>query len=138
MSRQQTSSNTVPLVGIGIFLIFGACMAAFAATTLLWPGTLLDNAWRLNPAAYAQLSTRRNLFALMFAGLSFALGCSAIGWFRRRRWGWALAVIIISIQVAGDFGNLVRGDLLRGSTGVLIAGALLAYMCRPAVRNEFY
>jgi hypothetical protein len=74
----------------------------------------------------------------VFAALSFALAGSAIGWFRRRRWGWALAVIIISIQVAGDFGNLLRGDLLRGSTGVLIAGALLAYMCRPVVRNAFY
>ncbi len=31
-------------------------MAALAGTTLVFPGTILDRAWRLNPVAYAQLA----------------------------------------------------------------------------------
>ncbi|MGB8114043.1 MAG: hypothetical protein WCF22_09720 [Candidatus Sulfotelmatobacter sp.] len=42
-------------VAIGIFLVFGAAMAALAATTLLWRGTGLDRIWTLNPTAYRQL-----------------------------------------------------------------------------------
>jgi hypothetical protein len=128
---------SAPFRAIGVFLVFGASMAALAALTLLWPGTALDRAWALNPMAYAQLSTRPRLFGSMFVLLSFALTCSAVGWFRMRRWGWGLAVTIISIQVAGDFGNLLRGDLLRGLTGFLIAGGLLVYLLRPKVRKAF-
>lgn len=42
---------------------------------------------------------------------------SAIGWYRQRRWGWALSVLIIATQVAGDFVNLLRGEFLQGVAG---------------------
>lgn len=128
---------SAPFRAIGVFLVFGAIMATLAALTLLWPGTALDRAWTLNPLAHAQLSTRPRLFGSMFVLLTVTLTCAAIGWFRLRRWGWDLAVTIISIQVAGDFGNLLRGDLLRGITGFLIAGGLLVYLLRPTVRKTF-
>ncbi len=62
---------------------------------------------------------------------------AAIGWIRRRFWGWALAVIIIASQVLGDLVNAVRGEFLKGSVGVVIAGALLIYLLRSNVRNAF-
>jgi hypothetical protein len=46
-------------------------------------------------------------------------------------------VVIIAIQVLGDIVNLVRGDLLRGATGVIIAGALLIYVLSPRIRAAF-
>ena len=39
--------------------------------------------------------------------------------------GWRLAVVIISKRFLGDVVNCIRGDWLRGGTGVIIAGALL-------------
>ena len=51
--------------------------------------------------------------------------------------GMEIAVAIIGTQVLGDVVNLVRGDLLRGGTGVIIAGALLLYLLRPRVRAAF-
>jgi hypothetical protein len=51
--------------------------------------------------------------------------------------GWRLAVAIIATQVIGDIVNLVRGDWLRGGTGVMIAGALLLYLLTPRVRAAF-
>ena len=43
-----------------------------------------------------------------------------------RRCAGRLALVIIATQVLGDVVNCVRGDLLRGETGVIIAGALFA------------
>ncbi len=122
---------------MGIFLFFGAAMAILAATTLLWRGTALDRLWALNPTAYRQLAPLGGTVGTLFLLLGTALITAGIGWFRRHLWGWGLAVVIISTQVLGDVVNCVRGDLLRGGTGVIIAGALLLFLLQPKVRAMF-
>jgi len=122
---------------IGVFLMFGTVMACLAGTTLLWRGTFLDCAWTLNPTAYKQLSPLGSKVGILFLLLSIALLISGIGWFRRRLWGWRLAVAIIATQILGDIVSLARGDQLRGATGVVIAGALLIYLLSPRIRAAF-
>jgi hypothetical protein len=122
---------------IGIFLFFGAVMAGLAAITLLWQGTPLDRLWVLNQMAYNRLVPMGRTVGILFLLLSVALAMAGIGWFRRRPWGWRLAVVIIATQVVGDLVNCVRGDLLRGGTGVIIAGALLLFLWRPKIRDSF-
>jgi hypothetical protein len=140
MSSATTVRTASPLAmsAVGIFLIFGASMSALAGTTLVWRGTALDKVWVLNQSAYEQLSPAGMSVGVIFLLLSATLVAAAVGWFKRRLWGWGLAVGIISTQVAGDFVNLFRGDLLRGSTGLTIAGALLFYLLRPQVRATFH
>lgn len=65
------------------------------------------------------------------------LAAGAIGWFKRQRWGWGLALAVIATQVLGDLVNIFMGDLLRGGTGFLIAGTLLLYLLRPQLRSAF-
>jgi hypothetical protein len=122
---------------IGVFLFFGAIMASLAATTLLWRGTALDRLWALNPSAYKQLAPLGSTVGVLFLLLSATLTTAGLGWFRRRRWGWRLAVIIIAMQVLGDVVNCFRGDWLRGGTGVIIAGALLLFLLLPRIRVTF-
>jgi hypothetical protein len=122
---------------IGVFLFFGAIMASLAATTLLWRGTPLDRLWALNPMAYKQLAPLGRMFGILFLLLGAALATAAIGWFRRRLWGWRLAVAIITTQVLGDVVNCVRGDWLRGGTGAIIAGALLLFLLQLRIRAAF-
>jgi hypothetical protein len=122
---------------IGIFLFFGAVMAGLAAITLLWRGTPLDRLWVLNQMAYKRLVPMGRAVGILFLLLSGALTTAGIGWFRRRPWGWRLAVVIIATQVVGDLVNCVRGDLLRGGTGVIVAGALLLFFWRPKIRDSF-
>jgi hypothetical protein len=69
--------------------------------------------------------------------LGAILTTAGIGWFRRRPWGWRLAVVIIATQVLGDVVSFVKGDLLRGGTGVIIAGALLLFLLQPKMRATF-
>jgi hypothetical protein len=129
--------TTPGFTAIGIFLFFGAVMSSLAATTLLWRGTALDRVWALNPTAYKQLASLGGTVGILFLLLGAALTTAGIGWFRRRLWGWRLAVVIITVQVLGDMANCVRGDWLRGGVGIIIAGALLLFLLRPRIRATF-
>jgi len=122
---------------IGAFLFFGSGMAALAATSLIWRGTLLEPMWRLNPDAYQKLAPLGAVVGMAFVFLSAMLAAAGIGWFRRRFWGWVLAVAIIATQVLGGVVNLLRRDVIGGATGIIIAGALLWYLLQPAVRAFF-
>ena len=122
---------------MAVFLVFGATMATLAGITLLFPGSFLDPVWRLNPEAGEQLRQLGRGIGIAFLGLGAAMVAAAIGWIRRRFWGWALAAIIIASQVLGDLVNALRGEFLKGAIGVAIAGALLVYLLRPRVRRVF-
>ena len=122
---------------VGVFLVFGACMSGLAGTTLVWQGTALDKVWDLNPGAYRKLVPLGRAVGLLFLLLSATMFVASVAWFKRRFWGWGLAVGIISTQIAADAVNLFSGDYLRGGTGLTIAGALLYYLLRPEVRNTF-
>jgi hypothetical membrane protein len=125
-------------VAIGIFLFFGMAMAALVGTTLLWPGTELDRIWLLNPRAHFQLAPLGPRVEWAFLLLALALGTAGIGWFQKKRRGWRLAVCIIAIQMLGDLVNVMRGDFIRGLPGIVIAGALLAYLCRSTIKKLFH
>lgn len=91
--------------------------------------------WALNRQAHIQLAVLGRVAAIPFGVVSLALACAAVGWFRRRRWGWTLGVSIIAINAAGDLVNLAIGERLKGCVGVVIAGLLLVYMTRRGVRD---
>lgn len=112
-------------------------MASLAAITLLWRGTPLDRLWVLNPMAYKRLAPLGITVGILFLLLGAALVTAGVGWFGHRLWGWRLAVVIIATQVVGDVVSCVRGDLLRGGTGVIIAGALLLFLLQPKIRDGF-
>ena len=112
-------------------------MAALAGTTLVWPGTTLDRIWVLNQSAHRQLAPLGPKVGWAFLLLALALGAAAVGWFQKKKWGWRLAVCIITTQVLGDLLNLIRGDYIRGATGAVVAGVLLIYLCRPRIRTLF-
>jgi hypothetical protein len=122
---------------IGVYLFFGATMASLVGATLSWPGTSLDRIWVLNPNAHKHLVTLGKTAGIFFLLLGATLALAGTGWFKRRLWGWGLAVAVIATQVLGDLVNFVRGDLLRGGVGFSVATVLLFYLFRPAVRAVF-
>jgi hypothetical protein len=141
MSFHQGSIRSPVPLGIkafGIFLLFGAVIASLAGTTLVWQGTPLDRIWILNSRAHNDLAPFGRSIGILFFLLAATLAIASAGWFKRRRWGWRLAVAIIATQVFGDLVNIVRGDLVRGVIGFLIAGILLLYLFfSPRIRSAF-
>lgn len=131
------TKSSAGINAVGVFLFFGAAMAFLAGTTLLWRGTILDHVWTLNAPAYRRLAPFGRTVGVPFLLLGAALLVAGTGWFRRRLWGWGLAVAIIAIQVLGDLVNAFMGDVLRGAIGLVVAGALLAYLLLPEVRMAF-
>jgi hypothetical protein len=125
------------IIAVGIFLFFGAMMAALAGTTLVWQGSTLDRLWILNPRAYKELAPHGKAVGIPFLLLGLTIAVAGVGWFKRRPWGWRLAVGIIGVQVLGDLANAFLGDLVRGGVGFIIAGTLLSYLLRPEVRAAF-
>jgi hypothetical protein len=122
---------------IGAFFVFGATMAGYAAVTLLEPGTFLDALWTLNQTGHAGLLTLGTGGALLFVVVCAGMVVASVGWFRRRLWGWRIAVAIVAINMVGDIMNFGLGERLKGTVGVLIAGLLLIYISRSAVRDYF-
>jgi hypothetical protein len=133
--RRQRS--TIAIIAFGIFLVFAATMACLAGAMLLYPRTPLDGLWVLNPRGHRDLAPLGKRIGVPFLLLAVTLSVSAFGWFRKRPWGWRLAVAILAIQVFGDFVNLFLGHFLEGMSGAAIAGALLFYILRPRVRAVF-
>jgi hypothetical protein len=125
------------IIAVGIFLLFGAIMACLAGTTLVWRGTVLDGIWPINAPAYRRLAPFGKTVGIPLLLLGATMAVAGTAWFKRRVWGWRLAVAIIAIQVFGDLVNTFMGDLVRGGVGFVIAGALLLYLLRPQVRCAF-
>jgi len=133
---KRHSSNRA-FTAVGIFFYFAMTMALYAGITLLHPGTVLDHLWSLNPDAHRDLLPFRKPAGVLFLLLAATAATAGLGWFRRRIWGWRMAVLGISTQVLGDCVNLVRGDFLRGGAGLLIGGALLIYLLSAKVKSNF-
>lgn len=112
-------------------------MALLAATTLIFPDTRLDGVWKLNPRAHQELVPFGKIAGFGFALLAAALALAAFGWFRRRLWGWRLAIALIAAQVLGNLVNLFRGRILEGAVGISIATALLVYLLTEPIRVLF-
>jgi uncharacterized membrane protein len=98
-----------------------------------WPFACVGQRVPFRTYIFAKAQVKRDLGNF---GLTAMVG-AAIGWIKRRFWGWALAVIIIASQVLGDLVNALRGEFWKGAVEVVIAGALLVYLLRPRVRAIF-
>jgi len=124
-------------LAIGNFLLWGAAMATVAGITLIFPGTLLDRVWVLNPKGHAGLTALGRWIGFLFPVLGLLLAAAGIGWLRRRFWGWMLAVLLIGGNALGDAIRMATGAWLEGAAGVVIAGALLLYIISSRVRDYF-
>jgi hypothetical protein len=137
-SPAPAKTSLLALTAVGIFIVFGACMASLAGASLIFPGTSVSRIWVLNPRAYVQLSPFGKTAGITFLLLGAILGIAAAGWFNRRVWGWRLVACIITTQILGGAINGYSGRLFEGLTGLIVAGALLVYLLQPRVRSAFH
>lgn len=112
------------------FFAFGATMCSLTMILLIFPGTSLDTAWRLNPDAHQAFQTLGKASALLMFVVGTACAFAAIGMWQGSQWGMRLAVVILSVNILADlFNALVRHDL-RTLIGLPIGGAMMVYLIR--------
>jgi hypothetical protein len=122
---------------IAIFFAIATCILLGVGTALLRPGTILEVTWKLYPARRALLMPYRMWLGPGFLILAIVMVSASIGCFRRRIWGWWLAITIFVINGLSDAGQILIGHFLEGAIGVAVASAILFYLSRPKVRGTF-
>lgn len=105
-------------------------MCSLTIALLLFPGTALDNLWRLNPDAYVALGSLGNWALVLMAVVGSACAFAAVGLWRGARWGRRLAIVILSLNIAGDLFNAVGRHDYRALIGLPIGGAMIFHLSR--------
>lgn len=122
---------------IAIFFAIATSILLGVGIALLRPGSMLKVIWKLYPARRALLMPYRMWLGPGFLVLAIVMVSASVGCFRRRIWGWWLAIAIFVINGLSDAGQILIGHLLEGGIGVAVAGAILFYLSRPKVRGTF-
>jgi len=123
---------------LSAFFVFGACASGLSFLTLLLPGGPLDVLWRVNPTGHEALRSARAMGVILMAVVCIACALTARGLWLRKRWGYRLALAMLTINLAADLSNgLLRGDY-RTLVGLPIAGAMIAFLLSPSVRAVFH
>ena len=65
------------------------------------------------------------LSGLGFTILSIASAITAIGVFRRKRWGWWLAMMFVGINALAASGHFVLDLTVANAIGPVVAGAIV-------------
>ena len=122
---------------IAIFFAIATCILLGVGMALLMPGSMLESIWKIYPARRSLLMPYRMWLGPGFLILAIFMVSASIGCFRRRMWGWWLAVAIFFVNGLSDAGQFIVGHFLEGGIGVAAAGAILFYLSRPKVRDTF-
>ena len=103
-------------------------MSGLAAMMLIYPGSVLDALWRLNPRAHDSLHAMGVWAVALMLSACFACAGAATGLKRRRLWGFWIAVAILGINFVGDLVNAVFAHDWRTLIGLPIGIIMLAYL----------
>jgi hypothetical protein len=126
------SATPIGMKLLALFFAFGTCMCALTIVLLIFPGTMLDSLWRLNPEAHAAFQSLGWLSILLMATVGTACGLAAIGLARNTTWGCWLGILVLTVNLVGDLTNALLRHDLRTLIGVPIAGAMMVYLYRCA------
>lgn len=132
-------TNTRPLMVTFLIILFatGSVASLFAVITLIFPGSFLDVAWRVNPRAH-EAFTRIGPWSVVLMSVVFvACLLTAIGLWRRFEWGYWLALVMLIVNLVGDAINVIAGTDRRAIVGIPIALILLLYLMRRNTREHF-
>jgi hypothetical protein len=122
-------------------VLFLACAISFlTGTSLLFPQVGWHRLWELNRPAYAFLSRGdlEPIAGMLLLALGMVTAIAAWGLLRGRRWAWWIAVSVFAVNGLGDLVTLaVRGDVVRGGSGMVIASLFLFLLMRSRTRRYF-
>jgi hypothetical protein len=122
---------------LGAFFAFACLACSLAGVSLLTPGGALDWIWLIKPEEHGLLLALGPWMGAAFLALALAMAAASLGTFRRRRWGWWLAVLIFAVNGAGDAARIPAGAALQGAIGDAATALILWWLTRPRDRQLF-
>ena len=121
----MTYPNRPPGINaLGLFFLFGAAMSGLAAVMLMFPGTVLEPLWRLNPRAHEGFAAMGLWAVFLMLVVSGACATAVLG---LRRCNW-MALAILSINIGGDATHAMITHDWRVLIGLPIGGAMVVYL----------
>ncbi|MEP6820275.1 MAG: hypothetical protein ABJA18_12130 [bacterium] len=137
--HDESAKKTRPLgvTALSIFFVIATAITLIASISLLFPGSFLEPLWRLNPRGRAGLGAIGVWAIILFVFIGSACALAAIGLWRGARLGYAMAIVVLSINLLGDVVNVVSGTEPRAAIGIPIVILILAYLVTQSVRDFF-
>lgn len=112
-------------------------MSFISAASLLFPGSFLEPVWWLNPRAHEAFTGIGAWAVVLMCAVSLACAASSWGLWRGARWGYRVAVILLTINLLGDLVNVLTGTERRALAGVPVVVVILLYLWSKRVRRFF-
>ena len=139
MSASQTIPDRRPfgVTALSIFFCVATAITLVAAVSLLFPNGFLEPIWKLNPRGRAGLGAIGIWAVLLFTVVCLACAVAAIGLWRGARYGYAMAITVLTINSLGDLFNVISGTEPRAIIGIPIVILILAYLLTTKVRRFF-
>jgi hypothetical protein len=125
------------ITALSILFLVGAVMSSVSSVTLAFPGGPLEPLWRLNQPAHEAFGRMGGWAILLLLAVGAACGLGAVGLWRGERWGYALGVVLITVNLAGGVANLVLGTDPRAAAGIPIAAGILLFLLSRRARSFF-
>jgi len=124
MKDQRTPRG---ITALALFFVFGSLMSGLAFFMLLFPGSPLEPLWRLNPKGQEGFAAMGSWSLLLMFVVCLGCAGAALGLWRRKRWGYWMALVILSVNLLADITNALTVDK-RTLIGIPIAGVMIAYL----------
>lgn len=125
------------VTAMSTFFMFGTLMSLLAATSLAFPGSILEPLWRLNPGARQEFAGIGLWGVGMMLAVCAATAFTSLGLWRGRMWGHRLGLLVLAINVVADIARAAFGHDPRAGIGVPIAGGMMAYLMSGQVTRYF-
>jgi hypothetical protein len=135
--KSQEMSVHIGVKALSLFFFVATGIALAALISLLSPGGNLEGIWIVNPRAHAQFVGMGRWAFVLLGTLVVVCLATGIGLWRRRVWGFNLAVGVLSVNLVGDLVNGIAGDEPRALLGVPIVGGILACLVLRRTRKTF-
>src|SRR6267154_391706 len=102
---QYSRCRPLGITALSIFFAVGSAICLITSFSLLFPTSLLEPMWRLNPRAKTGFATMGPWAIVMMGAVFAACSVAAVGLWKRRRWGYLAAVSLIAINLTADVAN---------------------------------
>ena len=126
------------VTALGLLFMAGAAISFTSVLSLLFPGGPLEPMWRLNPRAREAFASMGPWAIALMATVCAACAFSAAGLWTGARWGYRLAIALLTVNLVGDTANALPGVEPRAAIGVPIVGAILVFLLANRRVRSFF